>query len=734
MVVYAEKEYHLVPDALVDSIDGVLNGVQAKVLMVNEDSTHNAKVQVKIPYNKSIASIVYDIWYSDWATGVIILVDELTGIESGKTVTFEPAWGDTDRYYDLKLHIVARSYNYKEPRDYYKYITGDKSIDIFKCSKCFISKCITLKYKTNAGKEITRQAPHGSELAYSAVKEATNKLDWGLEIENFNGEVEVLESTNTYSTQAHGGYSVNSNIALRLLNANKTAGAYDYNVYTFRWSDGSLIKYSNGVQIEAYEKKGDTYYNSLGEDLLSYKIMKDGKTYTIGEALKQKLIYASSTTVKKDNKTAFPTEVSIYIRRRKLTKDDDGKLVDEREKDDFYHWVDKNGVDDTHANVYWDKEFEYTYNVYQGVRYATGIVGYTDKQSVAEHIMKSQKRASRWIVEKPFAKATGIYDIVADFRFGDESSFTAREVDVAKYWTVQVKKRADEEGVDYGFENTSYTSAKQADGYAEQNKDISVYVRGNGKKPFNYKVGLTTEDNISDDSILETSKVDWIKSEDNKSSDGDGMIATVTIKGDKFKELGTIVVVVDLKAQDGAGVHIEPVEIVDHATYQKILSDKVNVIDIGLEESRYEMNDRERVEYSLSYDQQKMVDEYNLDREIQGELAMWDALYMLAAFFGILLLVYSMLLLVCYYFDLMNVFTDMSITRLITFGRVYPIGSKHNLSLIERPKGDKTLYADHFHIWVSFCLGIMAGALFLRARDIVSMLISISSWVMKLWG
>ena len=142
---------------------------------------------------------------------------------------------------------------------------------------------------------------------------------------------------------------------------------------------------------------------------------------------------------------------------------------------------------------------------------------------------------------------------------------------------------------------------------------------------------------------------------------------------------------------------------------------------------------RDVTERELTFDEQRRVDEINYNRELQAELDRWSTLYVISALFGIILLVYTLLLLVCYYFDLMNVFTDMSVLNFITFGAMYPIGNEENMSLVQRGKGDKRHYVSHTGIWLSFAIGVIAASIFIYMKSVIMMLIQLSNWVNNLF-
>lgn len=142
---------------------------------------------------------------------------------------------------------------------------------------------------------------------------------------------------------------------------------------------------------------------------------------------------------------------------------------------------------------------------------------------------------------------------------------------------------------------------------------------------------------------------------------------------------------------------------------------------------------RETLERELTFEEQQRIEEINHDRELQQELNRWSALYTISAFVGILLIVYSMLLVVSFYFDVMNVFTDMSLLSLLTFGAMYPIGSNENMLLVQRGKGDKRHYVSHTGIWLSFGIGVISASILIYMKSVIMTLIQISNYINNLF-
>ena len=87
-------------------------------------------------------------------------------------------------------------------------------------------------------------------------------------------------------------------------------------------------------------------------------------------------------------------------------------------------------------------------------------------------------------------------------------------------------------------------------------------------------------------------------------------------------------------------------------------------------------------------------------------------------------------MLVSFYIDIFNSFSDFSLTRLITFGRMYPVGSKRNIDSLnlKQEKDSKIFYTTNVTIWISFCIGVIASALLMNAQTIIIAFLDLANW------
>ena len=138
---------------------------------------------------------------------------------------------------------------------------------------------------------------------------------------------------------------------------------------------------------------------------------------------------------------------------------------------------------------------------------------------------------------------------------------------------------------------------------------------------------------------------------------------------------------------------------------------------------------REAIEANreLTHQEKIRVEEINADLHNKTERDIWSTLYTIIGLFGILILIYSMFILIAYYIDIFNSFTNFSILQFISFGRMYPIGSVHNIDVLgEPPKNVK--YINNVTIWFSFVIGVLASAILMNMHVIALAFISLSQW------
>ena len=148
------------------------------------------------------------------------------------------------------------------------------------------------------------------------------------------------------------------------------------------------------------------------------------------------------------------------------------------------------------------------------------------------------------------------------------------------------------------------------------------------------------------------------------------------------------------------------------------------------EEESYADKEQLAAERDLTYEEQVRLEAINNDIKNKREMGMWSGIYTFSGLCGILILIYSLILLVAFYIDLFNSFTEKSLLQLLTFGKMYSIGSSKNREFLGAIAEDKKgiVYATHATIWASFCIGVIASAVLMNMQTIVMLFLNIADW------
>ena len=115
---------------------------------------------------------------------------------------------------------------------------------------------------------------------------------------------------------------------------------------------------------------------------------------------------------------------------------------------------------------------------------------------------------------------------------------------------------------------------------------------------------------------------------------------------------------------------------------------KIEIIESGVSEisgndsiEESVINERNSIEANreLTFAEERKIDEINKEIANRLEFERWSWVYTIMSLCGIIILVYSILLLLVYYFDLFNSITEVSLFHKLTFGSMYPVGSADNI-------------------------------------------------------
>jgi hypothetical protein len=134
----------------------------------------------------------------------------------------------------------------------------------------------------------------------------------------------------------------------------------------------------------------------------------------------------------------------------------------------------------------------------------------------------------------------------------------------------------------------------------------------------------------------------------------------------------------------------------------------------------------------LSYKQ------WNRLQDIRGELTttpisiMQSKLRIISMVFGVFLIFYSLLLIVAYWVDILNVYIEISFLNLLTFKRLYPISSEEDIDYVTGNTGDMKYVNFWIVLFIMLC-GVAIGIVFIFGTPILQALIflyfKVKSWV-----
>ena len=92
-------------------------------------------------------------------------------------------------------------------------------------------------------------------------------------------------------------------------------------------------------------------------------------------------------------------------------------------------------------------------------------------------------------------------------------------------------------------------------------------------------------------------------------------------------------------------------------------------------------------------------------------------------FFGYILVIYSIFLMMFYWLDIFNVLVEFSLLNWATGHRLYPISSKDDLDYISYSGNDKVKYVTFWNMLVVMSIGIIIGCLFIYNTPIINFII-----------
>lgn len=245
-----------------------------------------------------------------------------------------------------------------------------------------------------------------------------------------------------------------------------------------------------------------------------------------------------------------------------------------------------------------------------------------------------------------------------------------------------------------------YEGKSEAEGTLDEEVKVLVYCQANVATTVYYRVFYTKykEDGGADGNDI------LVATETNAIPSGDGYLKTY---GFTFPSAGRYAVRVLMQGATGGA----PQEVTLF----------INVKD---------REQGENGEYSMSFTDQQRIDDINKERHSEMNNGLWSGLYVFFAICGILVLIYSLLLLIAFYIDILNSFTSVSLLNKITFGSMYPVANKDESVSVD----SKTVHiVSHKEIWISFALGVMASAIMLNAKGFILFIYQMFKWISNLF-
>lgn len=100
--------------------------------------------------------------------------------------------------------------------------------------------------------------------------------------------------------------------------------------------------------------------------------------------------------------------------------------------------------------------------------------------------------------------------------------------------------------------------------------------------------------------------------------------------------------------------------------------------------------------------------------------------------FGVFLIIYGILLVIAYWIDVMNVFSDMSILNLMTGKKVYPVTDAEEAKYYNM--GEKVKYVTFSWVVKRFILCTIVGVLFINYMTLLQLLLNVFAWVGQITG
>lgn len=142
-----------------------------------------------------------------------------------------------------------------------------------------------------------------------------------------------------------------------------------------------------------------------------------------------------------------------------------------------------------------------------------------------------------------------------------------------------------------------------------------------------------------------------------------------------------------------------------------------------------QQSSKDVIERSLSFDEYKRVEEINRSRESEDFRNRWSLIFTLFSFCGVVVMMYSLVLVLAFYLDIFNPLTEISLFNKLTFGVAYPLAHLEDEKFVSMGKGEGkgVKFISHKGVWTIFVIGVLASAVMLQSQTFII-------YIMRLWG
>lgn len=575
-------------------------------------------------------------------------------------------------------------------------------------------------------------------------------LTWRLRLEQVNGTYRELvpnammaytESFNTNFTGTNAIYAQSS----AYFKISKGSDSYikeSYITFYSTLTGKPMYLGSSYEQVKVTEKNG-VYYLANGDKLSDTKVSLDSEYCKFSDIAVKKYTKKTETGAK----DGFPTRYTIYINKRanstyaisngnNKVKAASADIKYDPNGATYTYTVGVGKIDmsgGTYSNNLSSQSTTQSLNTIASAFANPNLVGVVSTSNTAMfNYVESQQAFEIKDAFKRCDKNGSIFDIGLDWSMSSDSSgvfstYTNYNA-YRKYWSVPVKYAPSDEDVKIDFANNSVISNE----IASPTTDVKVYVTATGTAPFGYRVGYTPYDNVDKDKnkYKDESKVNWVNTKTGIKPDTN-KLGTESITFSEIGEYAVVVGVTDKKHSDYVYVCLH-VDVKEYTAIEELDNQYGgNGANGGTEDESSVMPDRSQIAANreLTYVEQQKIDEINSMHQTEVELGIWSWVYTIASLCGICLLCYSLLLLVAYYVDTFNSFTDFSFLQLLTFGKMYPVGNKENIEHLNLPQDKgKVLYTTNATIWLSFCIGVIGAAVLMNVQSLILIFFNLSNW------